>query len=272
VQSICDRLLTKDAEIDLMFCCIKPRATAKMQKAFETQYKAKTEETGKTFTVIQLFNQKEEETKHFHFVLVLDESGSMSGTPWAELSAAYQGFLNRRDNDQGANDFFTVVQFSTTARPTCKRQPLAQTPRTLAFGGGGTNYYAGLNEADKEIANDKSTSTVVMIFMSDGGDTNKQQDPIATMRQIKQKYANHNFKCHTVGFGNDVKAGTSAAQLLTNLASAGGGEMHYALTGLELLSVFGKIAADSTVSGTLVHRFSEILARDISVKIAVDYL
>ncbi|CAF4266430.1 unnamed protein product, partial [Rotaria sordida] len=74
VNSICDRLLKKDAEIDLMFCRIKPKATAKMEKAFQTHYDAQKDETGKVFTTIQLFDDKQQETQSFHFVFVLDES------------------------------------------------------------------------------------------------------------------------------------------------------------------------------------------------------
>ncbi|CAF1076943.1 unnamed protein product [Adineta ricciae] len=111
VQSICERLLKKDAEIDLMFCYIKPNATAKMQGAFAAYYNAKKEETGKAFTVIKLFDDKQQETQSFHFVFVLDESGSM-GSQWQALQKVYQAFLTRRNDDQGGDDHFTIVKFN----------------------------------------------------------------------------------------------------------------------------------------------------------------
>jgi Mg-chelatase subunit ChlD len=271
VKSICDRLLKKDAEIDLMFCCIKPKATSTMQEAFKTHYDAKKDETGKAFTTIQLFDDKQHETQSFHFVFVLDESGSMSGE-WNALQNAYKAFLNRRNDDQGGDDHFTVVQFDSSARIICQQQRLANTPRTLQMNGGGTDYCAGLNTAKTAIATDTTRSSIVMIFMSDGGD-GSGKDPVALVRQLKVTYTNnHNFVCHTVGFGSGIAQGSSAAQLLANMASVGGGQAYSALTGAELQTVFNRIAANSTTSDALVERFSTILAREISVKIMVDYL
>ncbi|UJR07196.1 hypothetical protein I4U23_011484 [Adineta vaga] len=271
LKSICERLLKKDAEVDLMFCCIKPNATAKMQRAFEAYYDAKKDETGKAFTTIKLFDDKQQETQSFHFVFVLDESGSMS-SEWHALQNAYLTFLTRRNDDQGGDDHFTVVQFDSSARTICQQQRLINTPRSLTMRGGGTNYCAGLKQASSAIAADRTASSVVMIFMSDGGD-GSGGDPTELVRQLKQQFGtNHNFVCHTVGFGSGVAAGSSAARLLANMASVGGGRAYSALTGAELQTVFSNIAANSTTSDALVERFSAILAREISVKIMVDYL
>ncbi|CAF3456667.1 unnamed protein product [Rotaria socialis] len=271
VSTICAGLLKKDAEIDLIFCRIKPNATAKMEKAFASYYDAQKDETGKQFTKIKLFDDEEQEAQSFHFVFVLDESGSMTGE-WNALQSAYNAFLNRRNDDQGAGDYFTVVQFDSTARIICQQQQLANTPRLLSMKGGGTNYFQGLEIAKQAIANDQTKSSVVMIFMSDGGD-GSGKDCVAIIRQLKQQYGvNHNFVCHTVGFGSGISQGSSAAQLLTNMAAASGGRTYSAQTGNDLKTVFNHIAANSTTSDALVERFSEILAREISVKIMVDYL
>ncbi|CAF4010268.1 unnamed protein product [Rotaria sp. Silwood2] len=271
LNSICDRLLKKEEEIELMFCCVKPAATLKMQKAFEAKYTAKKEETGKAFTTIKLFDDEKAVAQSFHFVFVLDESISMSGQPWNDMIKAYQGFLDRRTNDQGGDDLFSVIQFGSTGRITCERQSLFNTPRNLNPVWSGTAYITGLQSADAAISRDNSKSSVVLIFMSDGGDGGAP--PLPTIDSLVQKYrSNHNFICHTVGFGNDVKPGTTPAKLLSDMATHGRGNMYPALDGLQLAEAFGKIAADCTVSGTLVNRFAEILSREISVKIAVDYL
>ncbi|CAF1076967.1 unnamed protein product [Adineta ricciae] len=111
-----------------------------------------------------------------------------------------------------------------------------------------------------------------MIFMSDGGD-GSGQDPTGIVQEFKQQFgANHNFVCHTVGFGAGIAAGSSAAELLKNMASVGGGQVYSALTGTELQTVFNQIAANSTTSDELIERFSAIIAREINVKIMVDYL
>ncbi|CAF3991479.1 unnamed protein product, partial [Rotaria sp. Silwood1] len=137
---------------------------------------------------------------------------------------------------------------------------------------GGTAYSAGLKVADQSIAADGTASSVVMIFMSDGANCGGE-DPVALIHQLKQKYGgNHNFICHTVGFGSGIAPGSAEAKLLANMASTGGGQTYSAKDAVQLKSVFGNIAANSTTSDTLVQRFSEILAREISVKIMVDYL
>ena len=271
MKSICDRLLKKDAEIDLMFCCIKPKATAKMQQAFAQYYDAKKEETGKAFSRIDLFDDKEQETQSFHFVFVLDESGSM-GSVWIYLQKAYRGFLIRRRDDQGTNDHFTVIQFDSDARIISQQQTFANTPGTLTMHGGGTSYCAALNAANNVIVADQTASSVVMIFMSDGANCD-DGDPLALVRQCKQQCAvNHNFICHTVGFGPAIAEGTPQAQLLANMASIAGGRAYSALTGADLQTVFNNIAANSTTSNALVERFSSILAHEISIKIMIDHL
>jgi Mg-chelatase subunit ChlD len=257
-----------------MFCRIKPKATAKMEAAFAQYYEAKKDETGRVFTPIQLFDEKQQETQSFHFIFVLDESGSM-GPHWSSLETAYQGFLTRRNNDQGGHDHFTVVLFDHNARTILlPRQRLSNTPNNLpTLNGGGTAYTAGLKEAQKTIAADKTRSSIVMIFMSDGANDVHDGDPVALIHQFKQSYGkDHNFICHTVGFGSGVASESPEAQLLAKMASAGGGQTYSALNGAQLNNVFGRIAANSTTSDALVARFSEILAREISVKIMVDYL
>ena len=272
MKEICDRLLADGNEIDLMFCRIKPNATAQMEQAFREHYDARKDETGKAFTTIQLFDEKQQETASFHFVFVLDESGSMAGE-WNSLGQAYREFLTRRNNDQGGDDHFTIVLFDTGARTITQQKLLANTPRDLpALKGGGTVYSAGLRDAGAAIAADRTASSVVMIFMSDGGNCGGD-DPLTIIRQFRQSYgSNHNFICHTVGFGSGATSGSGAEILLANMASAGGGQAYSAQTGAQLGTVFSNIAANSTTSSALVERFSAILAREISVKIMVDYL
>lgn len=59
-------------------------------------------------TSIDLYDAKQVEARQFHFVFVLDESGSMAGQPFAELQAAYQNFIAKRTNDQGMVTMFQL--------------------------------------------------------------------------------------------------------------------------------------------------------------------
>ncbi|CAF3088423.1 unnamed protein product [Rotaria sp. Silwood2] len=254
-----------------MFCVIKPKATAKMRDAFKAQYTSKASDAERAFKDIELFDTKQQEAQSYHFVFVLDESGSMR-PHWDELQKAYNNFLTRRHDDQGGDDLITVVQFDSSAHTICSRQKVASTPRTLSIHGGGTDYAKGLKEATKEIENDKTKASIVMIFMSDGTDDGSES-PENIISQLKSKYAkDHNFICHTIGFGPDITKGSEEEKKLHRMANNGGGEMYKAETGNELIKKFGDIAANSTTSSALIERFSEILSRDINTKIMVDYL
>lgn len=253
-----------------MLCRIKPKATEKMEKAFATAYSAKKDEIDKTFKTVDLFDAKQTEVQSYHFIFVLDESGSMSNH-WKSLEQAYQGFLARRRNDQGGDDYVTIVQFNSSARTICHHQRLDTNPSLSSLPRGGTNYCSGLSEAEKEIVADNTASSIMLIFMSDGGD-GSGGNPVEMIKQLKAKCdARHSFVCHTIGFGSDVSQGSNAEKLLKEMAAAGQGGMYSAQNADGLVYVFSKIAASSAASDALIERFSEILAESISLKITTDF-
>lgn len=195
----------------------------------------------------------------------------MKGQPWQDLVSAYRTFLARRANDQGMDDFFSVIQFASASRITVQKKLLSETPRDLTFMSGGTRYLPGLEDADKIIGENTSLSSVVLIFMSDGDDGGLP--PLPKVEELVTKYKDErNFICHTIGFGSGVRVGSCEAKLLEDMATKGGGKFHLALNGLELAAKFAEIAADCTVTGTLIEKFVEILSREIGTKIAIDYL
>jgi uncharacterized protein with von Willebrand factor type A (vWA) domain len=53
---------------------------------------------------VELFDETKMPTSAFHFVLVLDESGSMNGTPWRSVREAVSQLLARRISDQGLGE------------------------------------------------------------------------------------------------------------------------------------------------------------------------
>ncbi len=141
-----------------------------------------------------------QESRQFHFVFVLDESGSMSGTPFAGLQAAYSNFLSKRKSSQGLDDYVSVILFSSTARRLFNSpQTIKTVPTTLDYRSGGTNFIAGLQEADNMIA--QSRLKPIMIFMSDGEDGNAATVSAEAMRKMKMKYNSLGFIAHTIAFG-----------------------------------------------------------------------
>jgi uncharacterized protein YegL len=280
ISRICGKLQTKNAHISLMLCTLHPQRTFKMQRAFESCYQqSATSDIDKAFTVIDLVDRAECSTPVFHFVFVLDESNSMINQPWNDLQEAFQKFLKQRQNGQNQTDMFSVIQFSTTARIAFERQSFSQiASQPLVFKGGDTYYLNGLTLADQIIAQDKSNSFVIMIFMSDGADLGS--DPTPTIKAIREKYTDndqteyrHQFECHTVGFGNKMQPGTDERKLLEKMAKDGGGQMYEALDGLKLKQVFEEIAQGcSRMSDALIKKFAKTLSEAISMKISLDYL
>ncbi|CAF2231778.1 unnamed protein product [Rotaria magnacalcarata] len=109
-----------------------------------------------------------------------------------------------------------------------------------------------------------------MIFMSNEEDGNSQ--PLPKLSKIRYKYQNsreRNFIYHIVAFGTCVG---SRSELLKNVAVTCNGQLYDAKDAIQLSQVFAQIAADCNVTNTLVNRFAEILSRDISLKLMVDYL
>merc|ERR1712110_343874 len=101
----------------------------------------------------------------FHFVFVLDESGSMKNS-WNDLLACYDRFRQLRCGDQ-SNDIISVVTFNNSAKSHFSGKPPPQAHFQAALRGGGTSFIPALNEAFRVLGN-HSGYTPVMVFMSDG--------------------------------------------------------------------------------------------------------
>lgn len=204
-----------------------------------------------------------------HIVFVLDESGSMSGTPFQQLTAAYQQFILGRRGARGGQgpslDIVSTVMFGSSARSYKKHQPLSSITTELTFASGSTNFGAGLSMALEHMTSAPAHYSPTLIFMSDGyPDTVGSGE--AEMTSIFSRFKARGLQVHTVAFG------TSAAATLTKLAQLGGGKFHQALTGVDLMQTFTEISLDSTLQSQLVEEFGSKLAKMVSTKLVLDYL
>eukprot|EP00743_Colponemidia_sp_Colp-15_P013099 GILK01015097.1.p1 GENE.GILK01015097.1~~GILK01015097.1.p1 ORF type:complete len:1309 (+),score=173.68 GILK01015097.1:591-3929(+) len=262
VPAVMQDLISKD--IDLMFCRIKRDYTQMMEAQFKMHFK--NEEKGKELKSVDLFDGSSKEMRRFHFIFVLDESGSMSGAPWNDLMLAYRQFLQRRLNDQGVEDLVTVVQFSSTPRTTVNCSKLSVAPQSLSFGSGGTCFSPALVQASTHIGQSPEGCIPMMIFMSDGGDAGGSTS-VATMQAVYNAHAAKGLICHTVAFGSGAETG-----LLRDIATAGHGTAYSAANGMQLGQVFSEIAAGCSALDGLVQMFGELVSNMIVNKIVVDYL
>ncbi|CAF1183152.1 unnamed protein product, partial [Rotaria sordida] len=271
LNEICERLLMKDHETELLFYCMNERTTKKMTNAFQNYYAKQRDKTDKRCVVIYPFKDNEPATQSFHFVFVLDGSVSMAHH-WTALLQAYAGFIQVRKRNQGEGDIFSVVQFSDEGRIEYEQKDARNARTSIEQWRHSTNYCAGLAKAEEVIERDSSNSPIIMIFMSDGKDRS-EGNPTKLVRDLRNKYAaKHNFICHTVAFGAAIAGDQNSLALLKNMATAGAGDAHMALDDKSLKLKFVEIATNNKTTAELVESFSKTLSREISNQIVADFL
>jgi len=153
-----------------------------------------------------------------HIIFCLDESGSMSGSPWTECVSAFQSFWQQAAADQSAVPMHvSVVQFGTTARVTVNLAPLQGGPPALSPHFTGTCFDPPIVEAEKLMNHRAGPShgyTTVVVFMSDGcaGDVARAT---SRLERLAQQHMDQ-FASYTVGFGS------SAPRTLEKMAFSNG--------------------------------------------------
>mmetsp|Transcript_46309 Transcript_46309/g.107760 ORF Transcript_46309/g.107760 Transcript_46309/m.107760 type:complete len:1137 (-) Transcript_46309:94-3504(-) len=193
----------------------------------------------------------EAEKQACHFVFCMDDSGSMRGTPWEELTKAYTAFLDDRLAQDGENnDLVSIIVFNTSARTQVRAEPLSSKPMPK-YGGGGTKFAPALQEALK-VLEEVSEGVGILIFMSDGcaGDLALSL-PLA--RQMRETY--DGLQTHFVGFGRGVNESE-----LRSLAQETAGLHHPARDGGQLLSIFTDIAVSTNLNITDKKVFALMLS------------
>ena len=114
--------------------------------------------------------------------------------------------------------------------------------------------------------NTGSTTTPVVIFMSDGGDSSGH-DVARIVQKMKADHSSKGFILHTVGFGRDAAGST-----LGDMAVSGGGKYWAAKNASELTKAFQSITAGASVMDQLIEKFGEKVGEKVSNRIVMDYL
>ena len=170
--------------------------------------------------------------------LVVDVSGSMSGTKLEQAKAALQQALGTL----GANDRFRVIAFSGAVR-SFREGPVAATRDNLAdarefvdglVAEGGTNL-AGALEAALDVPGDAERLAQVML-VSDGMPSVGEQAPDRIAAEAAARIGR--ARIFPVGVGHDVNT-----YLLDRLAAEGRGAVEYVPPGASVESAVGVILA-----------------------------
>ena len=227
--------------------------------------------------------------KPTHFVLVLDDSGSMGSwenffrgimsffgfgvsgqpnTPWDALLEAVQAFLGSRIAHQGEvlDEVVTAIQFSDTVSIayTCVPLEIAHAKR-LQLRGGDTNFDKALKQARDVCIAHQATHDHVVVFMSDGN-PNEGGSGETEVRALRSTCRGH-VQVHTVAFGKGADVKTLAA-----LAAAGGGRAFTAETRDELRDVFVQVAMQDSASAGVLDTFSATMQALLADKLGQEYM
>lgn len=172
-------------------------------------------------------------------VLVLDTSGSMSGTPMEETKKAAINFINTILEEDAS---IGVVNYEDSARQlsdfSIDKSRLTEVVTDISDGGG-TNIESGLAEA-KSMLDSSNAKKKILVLMSDGEpNTGKEGDDlIAYADEIK----NDDILIYTLGFFENMEGSKASAQyLMEQLASDG---CHYEVANADDLVFFFEDMAD----------------------------
>lgn len=172
-------------------------------------------------------------------VLVLDTSGSMSGTPMEETKKAATNFINTILEEDAS---IGVVNYEDSAEQlsdfSVDKNHLTEVVADISDGGG-TNIESGLAEA-KSMLDSSSAKKKIIVLMSDGEPNRGKEgdDLIAYADEIK----NDDILIYTLGFFENMGGSKSSAQyLMEQLASDG---CHYEVASADDLVFFFEDMAD----------------------------
>ena len=153
------------------------------------------------FTRIAIDENSSESCGPLHYILVLDESGSMRGC-WSDLLKSVESFLKIRSSEGSLDDLVSIILFSNNATievSNSKIDPgLINNLRQPIFGG--TDYSTALQRCIQIISQSSSSSHKYgVLFMSDG----EAYYPTNEIKMIKDNYLQNIYKFWCIGYRND---------------------------------------------------------------------
>lgn len=172
-------------------------------------------------------------------VLVLDSSGSMSGTPMEETKKAATNFVNTILEEDASIGIVTYDNSASTVSDFSVNKTMLTEVISSIWDGGGTNIEAGLAKAHSML-NTSGAKKKIIVLMSDGepNDGKEGDALISYADEIK----NDGIIIYTLGFFENMHGNKSSAQyLMEHLASDG---CHYEVASADDLVFFFEDMAD----------------------------
>ncbi len=180
----------------------------------------------------------------FHYILLLDGSGSMTGDRWNDLMKAVQEFLTRRQK-LNTNDRITIIVFSDFAQIAYFDEKITEVNvNTIEFPDGGTNFGSAficvnecINRCRTDITNRNHDYAIV--FMSDGEDRYPEQE----LNQLLQAHDSVIKRFWTMSLSDQ---NSSASQILERINEKMNGSFYDIETSVDLIKAYAEIASSSS--------------------------
>lgn len=194
---------------------------------------------GKTANEFQLARIAKELSAERDIVLVLDISGSMSGTPMAETKKASVNFIETIVDEDAGIGIVTYDNSATMLSDFSENETALITAVSSIFDGGGTNIESGLAQA-RSMLNTSNAKKKIIVLMSDGepNDGKEGDDLIAYADDIKDD----GIIIYTLGFFESLGSHKSFAQILMEGIASDG--CHYEVARADDLVFFFEDVAD----------------------------
>ena len=169
--------------------------------------------------------QEQEGTQKLSVALVVDHSGSMSGTPLDDTKKAVSAFV--RNIEDGIR--VGLIQFDDAAQVVT---PVSDNTAAVLRGiaamqdGGGTSIYSGLELAGNELSSENGRRVIILLSDGEDGDSSRID---GILEELKRR----NIYVYTIGFGG------ADTEYLSYIATSCGGKFLQA----ESTQVLGEIYA-----------------------------
>ncbi len=194
--------------------------------------------------------------------LVIDKSGSMSGTPLSDALTAANSFVNNMQaNDKGAvisfDDFVTINQAFTT-----DKTALRNAINGIIVGNNTAIYDAIYQAVDLTKV---QTGRKAIILMTDGADNSSSHSMTVAINYAIQ----NSIPVYTIGLG--LTAGSSDETNLQQIASQTGGKYYLAPNSSQLLSIYQSISQQLNNQYLITYTSSSKVTIPRAVSIIVTY-
>lgn len=166
-----------------------------------------------------------EENSQINIAVVMDNSGSMSGTPLDDAKLAAEACINNMDT---ATQKLAIITYSNSANVdvglTSAQATLTSGVRAIQSAGG-TNISAGILAGLDTLSNVSGTRAIILLTDGQDGNTGAIEETI-------QKAQQAGVAIYAVGFG-DVNS-----EYMRNIAQSTGGKFIYAANSTELSDIY----------------------------------